>query len=302
MKLQYHTGKNFGDAVNPIIFNHYLGNLLDEQTDTVIIGIGSILGLFNKPDDCTKVYIFSSGFAGGDESTYGAPPQLDDSYEVICVRGKRTAKALKISEDLAIADGALLLPLVKPENPSKKKQYQYAYMPHVGTLDIYDKWKDLIESLGIHFIDPGLDPEIVLSELNQTEVLLTEAMHGAIIADGYRIPWIPVKTIKTVNTFKWQDYCESLDLEYIPHHTPTLFSKPIINNIIKIKLGKLRFLSSIITPLYMFYQKVFVIPKVKQKFKSLMSVKSILSTKDKLQERQNQLVEKMMLLKQKIQG
>ena len=39
-------------------------------------------------------------------------------------------------------------------------------------------------------------------------------MHGAIIADTLRIPWIPISTRPSINTFKWLDWCESMELEY----------------------------------------------------------------------------------------
>jgi hypothetical protein len=41
-------------------------------------------------------------------------------------------------------------------------------------------------------------------------------MHGAIIADTFRVPWVPISTRPSINTFKWLDWSESMGLEYRP--------------------------------------------------------------------------------------
>jgi succinoglycan biosynthesis protein ExoV len=66
----------------------------------------------------------------------------------------------------------------------------------------------------------------VLDALQRTDVLLAEAMHGAIVADALRIPWVPVRTRKKIKQFKWDDWCGSLGLEYQPQDLPTLWPKP----------------------------------------------------------------------------
>jgi succinoglycan biosynthesis protein ExoV len=39
-------------------------------------------------------------------------------------------------------------------------------------------------------------------------------MHGAILADTLRVPWIPVITSPIINVFKWRDWTMSLGLDY----------------------------------------------------------------------------------------
>jgi succinoglycan biosynthesis protein ExoV len=65
----------------------------------------------------------------------------------------------------------------------------------------------------------------VLESLRRTGVLLTEAMHGAIVADALRIPWIAVRTRSAIKTFKWEDWCRSMDLEYQPRMLPPVWPK-----------------------------------------------------------------------------
>jgi succinoglycan biosynthesis protein ExoV len=66
------------------------------------------------------------------------------------------------------------------------------------------------------YIDPHGSVEEVLRSIASAEVLFTEAMHGAILADTLRIPWVPVQAYKHICGFKWRDWCQSLALDYHP--------------------------------------------------------------------------------------
>ncbi len=41
-------------------------------------------------------------------------------------------------------------------------------------------------------------------------------MHGAIVADALRVPWLSVSSGPQINRFKWRDWCDSLALDYTP--------------------------------------------------------------------------------------
>jgi succinoglycan biosynthesis protein ExoV len=290
MKLRYHTGQNFGDALNPMILDEVFKGLLNDSDEVELLGIGSILGLKRPSESCRKFVVFSSGYAAGDSSTYGELPEITDIYDVICVRGPLTASILGLSADLAISDGALLLPDVIPLD-EVPKEYEYSYMPHAGSLNMYDGWQELVESVGIHFIDPRQEPVVVFSELMKTELLLTEAMHGAIVSDTLRIPWIPVKTAKTVNEFKWKDYLHSVNLEYNPNVLPCLYSKTFLKSIFAGKLGrvKLGFLTDLAVLLYWIIQcgRVWL---VKKSFNRLKRAKCYMCEENILQLRKKQLM------------
>jgi succinoglycan biosynthesis protein ExoV len=43
-------------------------------------------------------------------------------------------------------------------------------------------------------------------------VLLSEAMHGVIVADTLRVPWIALRPLAPVHHAKWLDWAETLDL------------------------------------------------------------------------------------------
>jgi len=164
-------------------------------------------------------------------------------------------------------------------------------MPHVGSLNIYDGWQELVESVGIHFIDPRQEPAVVFSELMKTELLLTEAMHGAIVSDTLRIPWVPVKTKKTVNDFKWKDYLCSVDLEYNPIVLPCLYNKTFLKSIFvgKLERFKLGFLTGLVVSLYCIIQ-CGTVWRVKRSFNRLKRAKSYMCEENILQLRKKQLM------------
>ncbi len=72
------------------------------------------------------------------------------------------------------------------------------------------------------YIDPAAPVEDTLDKIRSSRLLITEAMHGAIVADALRVPWIPVRTNPGVLEFKWQDWTASLDLEHEFHALPLL--------------------------------------------------------------------------------
>lgn len=227
MKLYYHIDPlgNFGDDLNPWLWERLLPDVFDgicphdpglrkgnEGSDALFIGIGTLLNQ-NIPKDVPKA-IFATG------SGYGSDPVRDDSWHVYCVRGPRTAKKLGLSPDHAITDGAALVATLGLDRLPQR--IPLAFMPHVSSARA-GYWEAVCNTLGIHYIDPQGDVETVFGQLLATDRIITEAMHGAILADTLRIPWIPVTSNPNILAFKWLDWCESLDLPYEPQQLPSLW-------------------------------------------------------------------------------
>jgi succinoglycan biosynthesis protein ExoV len=222
MKLFYWPAfRNFGDMLNVSIWEHFLGDLLDQDEDEVFIGIGSILNTRWNFDRYRRKYVLGTG-AG-----YGAAPKIDESWTIYCVRGPRTAQRLGLDPSLGIVDPGVLVRLLVLESEGDAKR-KYAFMPHWA--HNYDAWHCVCRDIGIGFVDPQGPVDQVVNDIRRTDVLITEAMHGAIVADALGRPWIPVrvfeKSTEHVSEFKWLDWCESVQLEYRPIQLPRLFELP----------------------------------------------------------------------------
>jgi succinoglycan biosynthesis protein ExoV len=211
MKLYYWQGPkgNFGDDLNPWLWDKLLPGCFDSDASKVFFGIGTILGLW-VPDG--HKIVFGSGCG------YVKPPKLDDSWQIYCVRGPLTASALGIDKNLAITDPAsLLATLGKDELPSIGKRIRIGFAPHHRDMEYGVPWQWLCSSFGIELIDPYARVEETLTQIRGCELILAEAMHAAIVADAFRIPWIPVSLFRHILDFKWHDWCASMNLTYKPH-------------------------------------------------------------------------------------
>jgi succinoglycan biosynthesis protein ExoV len=203
--------ENFGDDLNRLIWETFIPELIDDDPAITLIPIGTILNskLSERTPDAKQRLIFSSGFG------YEEPLVLDDSHKVYCVRGPLTAKALGLTPDLGIVDGAVLIRKIR-RNDNPKKLFKFSYMPHISQVSL--GWSSVCEKNGINYIDPRWDTETILTLITQTEVLLCEAMHGSIVADALRVPWIPIVSNPKILKFKWEDWCQSIQVEYQPQY------------------------------------------------------------------------------------
>lgn len=213
--LYYHHAENgnFGDDLNPWLWSRLLGDLLDGEyrrgrsdtelatDDTLLVGIGTILDDL-IPAHCRKIVM-------GSGKGYENEPIIDDRWQFLAVRGAHTAKSLGLS-DVTLGDGAYLLTSVFM--PTTRGN-EVGFVPHHRSTK-HTVWRDITKSAGVRYIDPCQSVEDVIRELLSCRLLITEAMHGAILADVFRIPWIPVKTYHQVLEFKWRDWTSSLGLKY----------------------------------------------------------------------------------------
>lgn len=202
---------NFGDELNPWLWPQLVPELATAKTKGVVVGIGTLLNDL-LPSDVDK-FILGSGAGYGK-----GPAQPDASWKTYFVRGPRTASLLGLEPDRAVTDGAVLIPETHLQKRSAGKT---GLMPHWQSE--LGSWRRAAEHAGLSFIDPTDDVETVLRGIAECDLLLTEAMHGAIVADLIRVPWIPIKSRPGILDFKWLDWCESLDLVYRPVVLPTLW-------------------------------------------------------------------------------
>ncbi len=184
---------------------------MSNESETLFVGVGSLLN-HHIPEQPRKI-VLGSGVA------YGDVPKVDEKWSIYAVRGPRSADALGLDRRHAITDSGILVRAA--DIPRKEKNYPVSFFSYHQSAELID-WDRPCESAGIHHIDPSGDVEDILDQVMRTEVLITEAMHGAIVADALRVRWIPVKIFHSLNSFKWMDWCESLGMEYKPHELPSI--------------------------------------------------------------------------------
>lgn len=210
MELYYFKGSpgmtNFGDELNPWMWKRLIPEIFEIADDAIFVGIGTLIN--DRVPKARHIIVFGSGVGYGPK-----PDAIDCSWHIYCLRGPLSVKALGLSSDLAITDPAVLVRNLVTSTPPLKT-HRRAYMPHWQCAN--PALEKVCNSAGLAFIDPRWEVDRVISEIQKTEVLITEALHGAIVADTLGVPWIPIKTREHILLSKWEDWCASIEIEYQP--------------------------------------------------------------------------------------
>lgn len=194
---------NIGDDINPWLWPQLLAPILDEKEEHLIVGIGTLLN--HRIPQAKEYTVLTSGVGYGD-----SPEHNKGKWNFVGLRGPLSKEKLGIEKNLCLLDGAYLMPRFL-KSPSLNKKFKYAYIPHVDSL-LYGDWGKVCNLAGLKLLDPRWPVERFIQELTSCEMVITEAMHGAILADAYNIPWQPVKAYDYISDFKWQDWALSLDM------------------------------------------------------------------------------------------
>ncbi len=214
MKIMYFRGKypNFGDELNIWMWEKLLPDFFDDDESELFIGIGSTIG--NHYKKSAKKIVFGTGFV----ATYNEKPDVHTpEWDIYFVRGPRTAKSLDISPDLALGDAAILLRTIV--DYKNRKPEVISFIPHWESLE-RGNWEGVCKIAGINLIDPRRPVEEVINELLRSKLVICEAMHGAIVSDAFRIPWIPIIPLDYIHRDKWYDWAEALSIDLKPQNLP----------------------------------------------------------------------------------
>lgn len=239
MKIDYFVEPigNFGDDLNLWLWPRIFGDAIDGDGSIVLVGAGTILdrGIPAKP---LKV-ICGSGVG------YGRLPEVDERWAPAWVRGPLSVRALGLEPELAITDPGILVPGCWSGDPagsatgdsagnatgdsssdppvstsSIETHHRVSFVPnHASPVrSRMDGWtmREACEASDVHFIDPEGAVDTVAGEIARSDLVITEAMHGAILADAFRTPWVAVQVYPHVLSFKWWDWSLSLGLGYRP--------------------------------------------------------------------------------------
>ena len=216
MQLYYYKApqKNFGDDLNPWLFNQLLPGCFDENSNSWMSGIGTILNAYMP--EAKKQIVFSSGAGQG-----MVPDDINSQkWEIICVRGPLSAKVLGINNDKAVTDGAILIAALDEYQPlPESERAGVIFMPHHKSSN-YGRWEVACREAGVEFINPEDDFLDTLEKIRSAKLVLADAMHAAIVADTFRVPWIPIHATAHINEFKWLDWALSMETSYEPVVVP----------------------------------------------------------------------------------
>ncbi|MCF2504705.1 polysaccharide pyruvyl transferase family protein [Dyadobacter sp. CY107] len=227
---------NFGDDLNPWLWTKLFGEE-DINDDVFFLGIGSILfpesPMIKSMGNSRKI-IFGTGIRPSKEFK---KLEIDSTWDVRFLRGPLSAMSQNNAYEY-IADAAYAFRQLQ-ESPgyiSTTKKYKVSLIPFFRSVDYFD-WKGICEQLGYHYISPFSENgvEFTLSEIAASEMIITEAMHGAILADILRVPWhryilsTPFTEGPVVSEFKWMDWLFSVNLGLVNTSVIKLYRKELLN-------------------------------------------------------------------------
>ena len=202
---------NFGDELNDWMWPRVLPDFFDDDDSELFLGIGSTI--FDHHPPRARKIVFGAGYGG-----YTAAPVIDETWDFRFVRGRLTAERFGLPASMAVGDAAILVRSCGLQRPAAR--HKVSFMPHWESV-MRGHWRAVCEAAGIRYIDPSADVDTVLSQLLESELVLTEAMHGAIVADALRVPWIPLQPIQPRHRMKWNDWASALDLTLPEHRLPS---------------------------------------------------------------------------------
>ncbi|WP_019515185.1 polysaccharide pyruvyl transferase family protein [Sphingomonas sp. Mn802worker] len=196
---------NFGDDLNSWLWDRLNPGLIDDRSDELLVGIGTILAMA-FPDASVRKYVVGSG------TGLGTAPRVDASWRFLAVRGPLTARVLDLPASVPQGDAAMLLHRLPEYQSARVPNGRVAFIPHISSSRRTD-WRRVCALAGIDYIDPEHDSVRVIAQIRGCSLLIAEAMHGAIVADTLGVPWIPVRSSDEINDFKWNDWALSLGMK-----------------------------------------------------------------------------------------
>ena len=230
---------NFGDDLNPWLWPKIFKET-NKLADSYFLGIGSILHAGNlnlKNIAGEKKIVFGTGIR---PSNSYEQFKIDGTWDIKFLRGPLSAKYLGNNYKF-ISDAAYAIRLLKDFSEIQKteKKYEVSIMPYFHSTN-YFNWERIAGDLGFNLISPHSEQgvEHTIREIAASKYLVSEAMHGAILADILRVPWhrfvltTPYTEGGRVSDFKWNDWMSSInvyqsDISFIPFYQKTKLHVPI---------------------------------------------------------------------------
>lgn len=194
--------ENLGDYLSVIVVDYMLkkrGLSLTTETDRTeyLYAIGSIIG-FGLQD----ATIWGSGLLCKENSYRLVCSKLD----IRAVRGPYTKEFLDkmgVKCPEIYGDPAILMPIIYPDILEKK--YPCSIILHHSSK--LRKNISELEDIGLHYIEiKTTDYKHFIDELVQSDMVISSALHGIILAESYGVPAVYLKDDEINHNFKFDDY------------------------------------------------------------------------------------------------
>lgn len=196
--VYWHVGRpNFGDDVNPTFFAGLHGcrvRFASDRRRPHVLGAGSIL----RHAEPASV-VCGSGFLRRPDVPLRA-------REVVAVRGALSAEGCGGGATPLLGDPLVLVDQFVTR-PSARRPY--GFVPHVTSVG---RWRRLAGSDSF-VIDPTWSPWRTIAEIAACDVIVSQSLHGLIVADALGIPnvWVTPSDDMAGGRFKFDDYFSTLD-------------------------------------------------------------------------------------------
>ncbi len=213
-------GGNFGDDLNDWFWERIAPGLIDGQGVDTLIGIGTMLQTHFTDTIAPRARKYVLGAGAGSK---GRLPVLDASWTIHGVRGPLTASYFDLPVDRVVGDPAIMIGRFDELLPGRPRA-GIGFMPHVWSLDDWD-WERSCERVGLVYVDPRADSKATIRQIASLDKLLTESLHGAIVADSLRVPWVAVTLSPRFEPSKWCDWAGSLGIDLHFRHLPRLVGR-----------------------------------------------------------------------------
>jgi succinoglycan biosynthesis protein ExoV len=219
MDLMYYKDPhgNFGDDLNEWIWDLLLPGWQRWDEATTLLGVGTLLNKTRlDPLRDRKLLIAGSGVGYGSVPTLPLPP----GWDVRSVRGPQSVRLLNLPPSAGLLDPAIMIPDFA-EFSAIKTVGAPIFIPHHSSLGRLE-WAEACKGAGLDFVSPTENSKDVIRRIAAAPLVIAESMHAAILADSFRVPWIPVRISHLFNAAKWDDWAESLGLNVT---IPPLFAQ-----------------------------------------------------------------------------
>lgn len=194
---------NFGDAVNPLIFEALVGAqprwAPAARADFAMIG-SVIETLLRAKSDAL---VFGSGL----KDRVGDDPHV---LRIAAVRGRLTTHALGLSAEKAVGDPGLVVRSLVRSTPASARRTRVVVIPHFSAPNYSDARRALAAARhrGAEVVMPNRHPLDVARMVSGAQLVLTSSLHAMVFADALGTPVQRVRFSGQGGEpeFKYQDY------------------------------------------------------------------------------------------------